>query len=143
MNYPNLFASVWIGIRTNYSRELFVRIIRVSVKRAVWVKRKSNRRRDSFLAHWRCYCFQHPTALAKTIICALQKAFARWSHKTRHYRYTLSTDRRIFFLCDFYATVGCKRTPNALKPEHLPQWASGEDMRCIAISRCIMFSHRA
>ena len=35
MNYPNLVASVWIGIRTNSSRELFVRIIRVSVKRAL------------------------------------------------------------------------------------------------------------
>ena len=34
MNYPNLVASVWIGIRTNSSRELFARIIRVSVKRA-------------------------------------------------------------------------------------------------------------
>jgi len=38
MNYPNLVASVWIGIRTNSSRdsrEQFVRIIRVSVKRAL------------------------------------------------------------------------------------------------------------
>ena len=29
MNNPNLVASVWIGIRTNSSRELFARTIRI------------------------------------------------------------------------------------------------------------------
>ena len=33
MNYPNLVASVWIGIRTNSSRELFTRTIRANNSR--------------------------------------------------------------------------------------------------------------
>ena len=33
MNYPNLVASVWIGIRTNSSRELFARTIRANNSR--------------------------------------------------------------------------------------------------------------